>query len=336
MTTVMAFGTFDLLHPGHEYFLRQAKKQGDYLIVIIARDLTVKKVKGKLPQANEKQRQQAVLSLNLADKAVLGSLTDKYAAIKKYQPDIIALGYDQTHFVRGLKEQIKKLKLNAKIIRLKPFKTDQYKSSILKMENDLTKIFDFLKLAGNLKKTFRYKMADKKLKESVADHTWRLALMSFIVADELKLEIDIPRAVEIALAHDLAEAITGDIGALLIYNKTVSPKKKQELEEAAMKKLAAKIPKKAAKKIIELWREYNYGSTAEAKYIYALDKLEALTHLSEAGYKTYNDLDFIPIYADKAVRGFPGLKPALKILKDKLKEEYKKGEFEWKNKYDKV
>ena len=48
MKTVMAFGTFDLMHPGHEYFLRQAKKRGDYLIAVIARDSTVKKLKGKL------------------------------------------------------------------------------------------------------------------------------------------------------------------------------------------------------------------------------------------------------------------------------------------------
>ena len=94
MKTAMAFGTFDLLHPGHINFLSQAKKHGE-LIVIIARDRTVKKIKGKLPLHNEKQRLGAVKSLKLASKVILGSLIDKYAAIKKYKPDIIALGYDQ-------------------------------------------------------------------------------------------------------------------------------------------------------------------------------------------------------------------------------------------------
>src|SRR3989338_1413746 len=105
MKTVMAFGTFDLLHPGHKYFLRQAKKQGDYLIVVIARDTTVKRLKGKLPHDNEKQRLKAILSLNLADKATIGDKRpNRYAAIKKYRPEVICLGYDQTYYVLGLEK----------------------------------------------------------------------------------------------------------------------------------------------------------------------------------------------------------------------------------------
>ena len=128
----MAFGTFDRLHPGHEYFLRQSKKQGNCLIVVIARDSTVKRIKGNLPHNKEKQRQNAVRSLNLADKIVMGSMTDKFAAVKKYRPDIICLGYDQINFVDLLISAIKKYKLNTKVIRLKPFKPHKYKSSILK------------------------------------------------------------------------------------------------------------------------------------------------------------------------------------------------------------
>ena len=129
----MAFGTFDLLHPGHKYFLRQAKKQGDYLIVVIARDTTVKKIKGELPRQNEKQRLKAILSLNLADKVVLGDRgLNKYRVIEKYRPDIICLGYDQTSFIDGLKKKIGELKLKTKIIRLKPFQAHKYKTSIIK------------------------------------------------------------------------------------------------------------------------------------------------------------------------------------------------------------
>lgn len=131
--TVMAFGTFDFLHPGHKYFLRQAKKHGDYLITIIARDNTVKKLKGKLPHQTEEQRLRAILGLNLADKAVLGDRgINKYAVIKKYRPEIICLGYDQTYFVDGLKDKIKEFRLNTKIIRLKSFQAHKYKTSILK------------------------------------------------------------------------------------------------------------------------------------------------------------------------------------------------------------
>lgn len=128
----MAFGTFDLLHPGHKYFLRQAKKLGDCLIIVIARDRTVKAVKGELPQHSEKQRQEAVKGLNLGNKVLIGNLTDKYGAIKKYRPDIIGLGYDQKYNALELKNVMKKIKLNTKIIRLKPYRAHKYKTSIIK------------------------------------------------------------------------------------------------------------------------------------------------------------------------------------------------------------
>ena len=128
MKTVMVFGTFDLLHLGHINFLNQAKKYGQ-LIVVIARDKTVKQVKGKLPQHQEKERLKAIKGLNLSHKTILGSLSDKYAAIKKYRPDIIALGYDQKYFI----DQLKQLKFNFKIIKLKPYKAHKYKTSIIKI-----------------------------------------------------------------------------------------------------------------------------------------------------------------------------------------------------------
>lgn len=131
MKTVMAFGTFDIFHPGHVSFLKQAKKYGK-LIIVIALDRTVKQVKSELPSHNEIKRQRAVKSSGLADKVILGNLIDKYASIKKYRPDIICLGYDQKFFVDGLKNELKKLKLNTKIIRSKPFQSKKYKSSILK------------------------------------------------------------------------------------------------------------------------------------------------------------------------------------------------------------
>lgn len=125
----MAFGTFDIFHQGHENFLKQARERGNYLIVVIARDKTVLKVKGKLPRNSEIARLKAVLKSELADKAVLGGLKNKYAVIKKHQPDIICLGYDQNAFTEKLEEKLKEYKLKTKIIRLKPYYPTKYKSS---------------------------------------------------------------------------------------------------------------------------------------------------------------------------------------------------------------
>lgn len=131
MIRVMVFGTFDNVHPGHKYLLSEAKKMGDFLTVVIARDQTVAEVKHRQPEKNENQRLQEVTQLNIADKVILGNLGDKYQVIKDENPDIIALGYDQKAFTENLPKVIDK---DIKIVRIKPFKEDIFKSSILRQK----------------------------------------------------------------------------------------------------------------------------------------------------------------------------------------------------------
>jgi len=129
---VMVFGTFDIFHLGHRNFLNQAKKRGDYLIVVIARDQTVEKVKQYKTRNSENDRLKTVKNSGLIDKAILGNLKNKYQVIKKYQPDIICLGYDQKYFIDNLVEKLRQYNLSeTKIIRLKPFNKDVYKTSLL-------------------------------------------------------------------------------------------------------------------------------------------------------------------------------------------------------------
>jgi len=126
MKKVMVFGTFDSLHPGHLNFFKQAKRIGNYLIVVVARDVNVKKIKGQLPRFNEDKRLSMLLAAEIADIAILGQIRNPYAVIRKYRPAIIALGYDQNSFTADLKKQFP----NVKIVRLKPYKPEIYKSSI--------------------------------------------------------------------------------------------------------------------------------------------------------------------------------------------------------------
>ncbi|MEK7131312.1 MAG: adenylyltransferase/cytidyltransferase family protein [Patescibacteria group bacterium] len=126
MKKVLAFGTFDILHPGHTHVLKAAKKLGDHLTVIVARDATVQKIKEKKAMFDEKTRLKNLKKLNIADKVRLGSLGNKYQVIIDEKPDIIALGYDQKFFVDDLKNVINK---NIRIVRLKPYKPKIYKSS---------------------------------------------------------------------------------------------------------------------------------------------------------------------------------------------------------------
>jgi len=131
MKKVITFGTFDIFHPGHASYLKQAKKLGDYLIAVIGRDRTVENIKGKRPRNDEKIRLQEVRKSGLADKVILGSLKDKFSAIKKYKPDIVALGYDQISFSENLEKKLKEFKIKTRVIRLKSFKPQIYKSSKL-------------------------------------------------------------------------------------------------------------------------------------------------------------------------------------------------------------
>ena len=202
--------------------------------------------------------------------------------------------------------------------------------------NNIDKIFDFFELAGKLKKTRRYLTRRNMPKESVADHSWRLVLMSFIIAEELKLKIDIIKAMKIALVHDIGESITGDIDIRLIYKNIVSQAKKDRQELKALQKIKSSLPASLGRQIYNLWQEYEKGRTAEGRYIKALDKIEALIYLVENGHKTYTDPEIIPVYADKEVANFPELKGILKKLKRKIKKIFIKAQLEWKKDYEKI
>ncbi len=124
----MVFGTFDRLHPGHIFFLREAKKLGDYLVVVVARDVTVKQVKGHLPRQSEEDRAAHLRNAGIPDEVLLGSLTDKYALVRQERPQVIALGYDQEAFVAGL---LTILPDNFPVVRLPAFEPEKFKSSRL-------------------------------------------------------------------------------------------------------------------------------------------------------------------------------------------------------------
>jgi FAD synthetase len=126
MSIVMVFGTFDLVHKGHESFLRQAQKYG-FVIVVVARDSIVKKLKGRKPLYPERTRASHIRALGIASKVVLGDKDYSLNVINKYKPNVIALGYDQKSFAEFLFGRTA-----VKIVMLKPFKPNVYKSSLLK------------------------------------------------------------------------------------------------------------------------------------------------------------------------------------------------------------
>jgi FAD synthetase len=123
---VVCAGTFDHLHPGHLNFLEQASALGNELIVIVARDETVKRIKGIAPEDDENCRRMNVASTGIPARVVLGHLqNDLFSILDELLPEIVAIGYDQ----RVSEEEIKARFPSCSVVRLKPFHPERFKSS---------------------------------------------------------------------------------------------------------------------------------------------------------------------------------------------------------------
>ncbi len=129
---VLVFGTFDILHPGHLFYLQSAKRFGQELCVIVARNETVKKIKGKFPVMDEKNRLTLIEALKPVNKAVLGCKGNMYKKIKELNPDVICLGYDQRPAIFELRKELSRIGLQVKIYRLKGFHSREFQSSKIK------------------------------------------------------------------------------------------------------------------------------------------------------------------------------------------------------------
>jgi FAD synthetase len=127
MSKVVATGTFDILHPGHVLYLNEARKLGDELYVIVARDSTIKHK--RKPLVPEGQRLFMLRALKCVDHAILGSEDDMFKPIREIDPDIIALGFNQHWDDEKLQEQLKEKGLKAKVVRITKCDPSPYASS---------------------------------------------------------------------------------------------------------------------------------------------------------------------------------------------------------------
>jgi len=131
--TVLASGVFDLLHYGHIRFLEEAKRQGGpgaRLVVIVARDTTVERMKGRAPVIPEDQRRALVEALEAVDEALLGyEEMDLAAVIEKIRPDVIAVGYDQDDIERETRRIVEERGLGLRVVRIGRFGKEDLNSS---------------------------------------------------------------------------------------------------------------------------------------------------------------------------------------------------------------
>jgi FAD synthetase len=125
VTTVLTSGVFDLLHYGHIRLLEEAKKLGGpkaKLVVIIARDETVMRLKGRKPVLPEDQRRALVEALKVVDEALLGYQSlEMEMVIEKVKPDIIAVGYDQDDILNMAQKVVSEKGLDLKVVKIGRF-----------------------------------------------------------------------------------------------------------------------------------------------------------------------------------------------------------------------
>jgi len=133
-TNIMVFGTFDMIHEGHEDFFKQARAlaENPHLIVSVARDSAVQRVKKISSKSSEKERLRRISEHPLVDQALLGDEKGYVSHIQNIRPDIIALGYDQEgEYVEHLERDLRAAGLSTHIVRLKAYKPELYKTSKL-------------------------------------------------------------------------------------------------------------------------------------------------------------------------------------------------------------
>jgi len=118
LRVVLAGGVFDIIHPGHIHTLKAAKALGDILVVAIATDKTAQKMKKRIPLHNQELRRELVDCLSMVDVAIIGHENDIFETVKLVKPEIIALGYDQTHQEKFISDGCKQINIHTKIVRL--------------------------------------------------------------------------------------------------------------------------------------------------------------------------------------------------------------------------
>lgn len=144
---------------------------------------------------------------------------------------------------------------------------------------------DMLHVAERLKDTVRHCTTSRGRPESVAEHSWRVAVMAFLLRDEFP-DVDINKVVDMCLIHDLGECFTGDIPAFL---KSASDEK---TEEKLLDDWVSSLPDGISGRMTALYEEMNAQKTVEAKLYKALDKLEALIQHNESPLGTWSDNEY--------------------------------------------
>ena len=189
------------------------------------------------------------------------------------------------------------------------------------MQQKILNILKFLKDVELLKSVTRHSWTSSGRQESVAEHSWRLAVMAIVLEEEFP-QVDIKKVIEMVIIHDFGEVYEGDFPA---FQK--QPSNKAKIEKRAVKKLVEPLALNVQNKIVELSNEFHECKTPEAKLARALDKLEVLIQHNEADLSTWVPKEYTyNLTCSRKYMGFHKfIKKFRKIIDKQTKEKVVKG-----------
>jgi putative hydrolases of HD superfamily len=141
------------------------------------------------------------------------------------------------------------------------------------MNSEMTALFDFIKFAAQLREIYRNNNATAERKESVAEHSWHLALMAWVLHEafekEFNLSISQERIIKMCLMHDIVEIVVGDVSVW----KPMARVEVANQEEVAAQAIFARLPESLGAEMLALWHEFEDGATLEGKIARGIDRI---------------------------------------------------------------
>jgi putative hydrolases of HD superfamily len=150
------------------------------------------------------------------------------------------------------------------------------------------RIIDFLAVSERLKRELRHSWLADGRRESVAEHTWHMALMAILAHPHLERPVDLARTLEMIVVHDLVEAVAGDVPFFEAGERKAG---KAEAERRAMAEIRALLPEPTGGRVEALWREFEDARTGEARFARALDNLEVQAQHNLADLATWEPVE---------------------------------------------
>ncbi|MEM7021245.1 MAG: HD domain-containing protein [Pseudomonadota bacterium] len=159
--------------------------------------------------------------------------------------------------------------------------------------SEVRTILEFLALSERLKCELRHSWLSNGRQESVAEHSWQMALMAMLMHRHLEQPVDLGKTLKMILTHDLVEAETGDVP---YFERSERKTMKAERERAAIELIRSKLGEPTGQEIFELWHEYEAKQTAEARFAGALDHLEVQVQHNLADIGTWTPFEYDLVY----------------------------------------